>query len=91
MIVCTPVEIYIATAQRLSRLLCATRSPCLLQHGRLVFTQSEGKHITVLRQPLPCFSHEHRIEILRHWSPCLFQIQLGNPSQSGATFLHPQS
>ena len=33
-----------------------------------------------LRQTLPCLSHEHRIEILRHWSPCLFQVKHGNPS-----------
>ena len=65
----------------------ATQSPCKLRHGRLVycdmvalFTQSEGKPITVTRQPLPCFSREHLIEILRHWSPCLFQVQHGNPS-----------
>ena len=57
MTVCTPVEIYTATA-----LWVATRSPCLLRHGGLVYcdmvallTQSEGKPITVLRQPVPCF------------------------------------
>ena len=45
-------------------LFIATGSPCLLRQGRLVFTQSEGKPITVLQQTLSCLSHENGIEIL---------------------------
>ena len=71
-----PVEIF-----------AVTWSPCLLWHGHLVyccmvalFTQSEGKPISVLRQQLPCFHMNTCSKFRDIVSPCLFQVQHGNPS-----------
>ena len=62
-------------------------SASALWHSRLVycdmvalFTQSEGKPIILLRQPLPCFHMNTCSKFCDIVSPCLFQVQHGNPS-----------